>query len=758
MYQPPRGGPISSMMLPPRLNAMASVGPSVTKPGGVAGIEPRLGKVQTLQPIAGTIKRTLQSIRSTKPAPLAQSSRPLEHNVPAEDLSAQAHGAEGVAQSLTGLEKSTMPGSASAAGPSAGAVASTASNAAPTVGVSGPGLQTPTATKLQPRRSLRRLDRYNPLECETPAPLSGRVSGSGERPASPSDIMTVESTIPGMQRDDLAYCYDIGMRRRRSSRHFGGHGDDLESGATVSSNRSSTGNASASSSTVDPEDVVVKPVVKRSRRSSMSELSASLSQMGLEDFKKYGPAPSSHFERSRLAEMEKRHRLRGVPSPASILKQRREKTLRDTMKRVREMQEEAAREAEDRIEQEWLDQVRQEEEAQRAKEEEERMALERERLQREIEEREAELARAREALARLADQVTAKSNMKQQAESSHHHSTQPQVPPTPAQSSASSSSFSFTARTPRAYASVNPRSASQDQSQNTTRTPARQRREQQKPEASSYSADVAEETTHSQPQQSTEESQAQKPRREIKIPMADRMMSRKRQATSDAGAGAGADSSTAAPQPVHPEQPPSTPKHTRKSSGGAASRSSSRATAASEASSSFDSVNIPSTPVRGQHTVFEHVMTARKNTVTRKRYQSAISPETQQRRKREEEERQERELQARVAQRYDELRAKNANAKAEEEQRNRLREHLQPRLLRMTARMTPVELLNEFYPRCRLGTQPDLDTLRRNMRRAMAQYHPDKTVGLPLAQQVESEIVFTILHNAYEKLEAACGY
>jgi DnaJ-class molecular chaperone len=43
------------------------------------------------------------------------------------------------------------------------------------------------------------------------------------------------------------------------------------------------------------------------------------------------------------------------------------------------------------------------------------------------------------------------------------------------------------------------------------------------------------------------------------------------------------------------------------------------------------------------------------------------------------------------------------------------------------------------------------------MRRAMANYHPDRCAGMTIVEQVEAEAIFAVLKDAYESINQTCN-
>ena len=107
---------------------------------------------------------------------------------------------------------------------------------------------------------------------------------------------------------------------------------------------------------------------------------------------------------------------------------------------------------------------------------------------------------------------------------------------------------------------------------------------------------------------------------------------------------------------------------------------------------------------------------------------------------------------ARFEQRRSEMRKEDKAKQKEGDERQTLKSRLGPRIQRETRNMSALALCRRFYPKCRLPANPDKDSLRRSLRRAMAHYHPDRSRNLKtLAEKVEAEIVFGVLTARYEK-------
>ncbi|CEP02227.1 hypothetical protein PBRA_002492 [Plasmodiophora brassicae] len=76
-----------------------------------------------------------------------------------------------------------------------------------------------------------------------------------------------------------------------------------------------------------------------------------------------------------------------------------------------------------------------------------------------------------------------------------------------------------------------------------------------------------------------------------------------------------------------------------------------------------------------------------------------------------------------------------------------------PRIRRLMAGKTPLQILHEFCPGSRLGDDASVDALKRSFRKAMAKYHPDRSSRLPsVDKQAEAEEIFKMLQETRESL------
>jgi len=93
----------------------------------------------------------------------------------------------------------------------------------------------------------------------------------------------------------------------------------------------------------------------------------------------------------------------------------------------------------------------------------------------------------------------------------------------------------------------------------------------------------------------------------------------------------------------------------------------------------------------------------------------------------------------------------------EEQKREHHLKVTQTRIHRETANMTRQHMIVKFskgtFSLSQLST---VDDMRRAMRRTMALYHPDKTMHAPWEEQVESEVIYSLLQTHYESLDKMC--
>jgi len=95
-------------------------------------------------------------------------------------------------------------------------------------------------------------------------------------------------------------------------------------------------------------------------------------------------------------------------------------------------------------------------------------------------------------------------------------------------------------------------------------------------------------------------------------------------------------------------------------------------------------------------------------------------------------ERKARELEQRVQNRQREMRDKEQADRCAREQRDSIMDSMKSRVHKRVRGLSYQQLCKEFMPKARLPAHPDKNTLRRNLRRAMAQYHPDRNGMRPV--------------------------
>jgi len=116
---------------------------------------------------------------------------------------------------------------------------------------------------------------------------------------------------------------------------------------------------------------------------------------------------------------------------------------------------------------------------------------------------------------------------------------------------------------------------------------------------------------------------------------------------------------------------------------------------------------------------------------------------------------QQHELAMKTAQRLEQLRQEQRKQKDEEQRRNELRDRIHPEIIRQAHpfKNNPIILIKKFCPKVRLSANASFKDIVKGFKRALAQYHPDRTVNETLEQQIRAEEIFKLLSTEKEKFE-----
>lgn len=120
---------------------------------------------------------------------------------------------------------------------------------------------------------------------------------------------------------------------------------------------------------------------------------------------------------------------------------------------------------------------------------------------------------------------------------------------------------------------------------------------------------------------------------------------------------------------------------------------------------------------------------------------------------------QEEQVRARTKQRLEELQENKRSEQQAEQERNALRDRIHPEILRRAqpVRSRPVSLIRLFHPKTRVSYTAKRKEVLKAFKRALANFHPDRTVNQSLEQQITAEEIFKLLSTEKEKYENAKG-
>merc|ERR1719222_184103 len=107
----------------------------------------------------------------------------------------------------------------------------------------------------------------------------------------------------------------------------------------------------------------------------------------------------------------------------------------------------------------------------------------------------------------------------------------------------------------------------------------------------------------------------------------------------------------------------------------------------------------------------------------------------------------------RTARRLEELRNDKLKEQNEYEKRHQIRERVHPLIVRRahSVRNNAVSLITLFYPKSRLKQNASSKDVLKAFKRALANFHPDRTVHQSLEEQVEAEEIFKLLSAEKEQ-------
>jgi len=109
----------------------------------------------------------------------------------------------------------------------------------------------------------------------------------------------------------------------------------------------------------------------------------------------------------------------------------------------------------------------------------------------------------------------------------------------------------------------------------------------------------------------------------------------------------------------------------------------------------------------------------------------------------------------RTARRLEELRNDKLKEQNEDEKRHQIRERVHPLIVRRahSVRNNAVSLITLFYPKSRLKQSASSKDVLKAFKRALANFHPDRTVHKSLEEQVEAEEIFKLLSAEKEQFQ-----
>merc|ERR1712154_530406 len=86
--------------------------------------------------------------------------------------------------------------------------------------------------------------------------------------------------------------------------------------------------------------------------------------------------------------------------------------------------------------------------------------------------------------------------------------------------------------------------------------------------------------------------------------------------------------------------------------------------------------------------------------------------------------------------------------------RDELRDKIHPEIIAQAhpVKNNPISLVKLFYPKTRMTGNTTKDILKA-FKRALANFHPDKTINKSLYDQIRAEEIFKLLSTAKEKVE-----
>merc|ERR1712129_532466 len=94
-----------------------------------------------------------------------------------------------------------------------------------------------------------------------------------------------------------------------------------------------------------------------------------------------------------------------------------------------------------------------------------------------------------------------------------------------------------------------------------------------------------------------------------------------------------------------------------------------------------------------------------------------------------------------------------------ERERDALRDRIHPQILRraQSVRSRPVSLIKLFHPKSRVSYAAKRKEVLKAFKRALAMFHPDRTVNQSLEEQITAEEIFKLLSMEKERYEKGKG-
>merc|ERR1712087_917242 len=110
-----------------------------------------------------------------------------------------------------------------------------------------------------------------------------------------------------------------------------------------------------------------------------------------------------------------------------------------------------------------------------------------------------------------------------------------------------------------------------------------------------------------------------------------------------------------------------------------------------------------------------------------------------------------------AAKRIEELKNDKIKERKEGQIKDQLRDRIHPQIIQKAhpVKNNPIALIKCFYPKTRINANAEKKEIMKAFKRALANFHPDRTINKSLEDQIWAEEIFKLLSTEKDKFENA---